>query len=272
MLENYTFVACNNPSNTRRDGVGLFYKNDLPLKIRMDLAFDESIVAELIFGRKKIFFTALYRRLSCTHGSQEFFKFLIELKTLYESLKKENTYCIFVSGDFNGHSKLWWKNGDTNAEGNEIEQLTSWLGLNQLIQEPIHFEPHRNPSCIDLIFTQTIEKAKANYLTQVGHEIANNQIGQKTYWKLVNRIMNKCKAPKIPPILFDNKFITDCKDKATIFARFFTQQCQALFHGSTLPPFSHLTHSRFDHVTIASEEITSLIRSLNKGKASGPDK
>ena len=55
MLENYIFVACNNPSNTRRGTVGLFYKNDLPLEIRMDLAFDESIVAEIIFGWKRIF-------------------------------------------------------------------------------------------------------------------------------------------------------------------------------------------------------------------------
>ena len=83
--------------------------------------------------------------------------------------------------------------------------------------------------------------------------------------------MNKCKTRKIHPILSDNEFIIDCKDKATIFARFFTQQCQPLFNGSTLPRFSHLTNSRFDHVTISSGEIPSPIRPLNKVKASGPD-
>ena len=41
MLENCNFVLYNNPSNTRRRGVGLFYKNDLPIKIRNDLSFDE---------------------------------------------------------------------------------------------------------------------------------------------------------------------------------------------------------------------------------------
>ena len=133
MSENYIFVACNNPSNTIIGGVGLFYKNDLPLKIRMDLAFDESNVAELILGQRKNFFTALYKS-PYTHGSPEFFKFLNELETLYESLKKENPYCIFISGDFNGHSKFWWKDGDTNVESSEIEQLTSRLGLNQLFQ------------------------------------------------------------------------------------------------------------------------------------------
>ena len=111
----------------------MFYKTDLPLKIRMDLAFDESIVAELIFGRKKIFFTALHKNPSYTHGSPEFFNFLNELENLYESLKKENPYCIFISGDFTGHSNLWWKDGDTNDEWSETDHLTSRLGLNQLI-------------------------------------------------------------------------------------------------------------------------------------------
>ena len=45
MLNNFTFVACNNPNNTRRGGVGLFYNTGLLLKIRYDLAIDESIVA-----------------------------------------------------------------------------------------------------------------------------------------------------------------------------------------------------------------------------------
>ena len=54
--DEYTFVPVNNPTNTRRGGVGLFYKNSLPLIIRNDLSFGESIVVEVKFGRKKIFF------------------------------------------------------------------------------------------------------------------------------------------------------------------------------------------------------------------------
>ena len=53
MLENYTFIPRNNPLNVKHGGVGLFYKNTLPVKIRNDLSFDETIVLELKFGRKK---------------------------------------------------------------------------------------------------------------------------------------------------------------------------------------------------------------------------
>ena len=114
LLENYTFVACNNPLDTRRGGVELFYKNDLPIKIRRDLAYDETIVAELKFGRKKIFFTVLYRSPSFNHGTPEFSKFLNDLESLNESIKNENPYYTFISGDFNGHSKIWWNDGDSS--------------------------------------------------------------------------------------------------------------------------------------------------------------
>ena len=53
LLKDYIFVHSKNPTNTRHGGVGLFYKNSLPIKIRNDLSFDESIVVELKFGRKK---------------------------------------------------------------------------------------------------------------------------------------------------------------------------------------------------------------------------
>ena len=46
----YTFIPANKPNNTRHGGVGLFYKNSLPLKVRNDLSFEESIVVELKFS------------------------------------------------------------------------------------------------------------------------------------------------------------------------------------------------------------------------------
>ena len=55
LLNGYIFVPANNPANTRRGGVGIFYKNSLHIVVRNDLSFDESTVVELKFGRKKYF-------------------------------------------------------------------------------------------------------------------------------------------------------------------------------------------------------------------------
>ena len=60
---------------------------------------------------------------------------------------------MFFTGDFNGHSQYWWSDGSSTPEGREIDDLTCRLGLSQLISEPTNFEPNKNPSCIDLIFT-----------------------------------------------------------------------------------------------------------------------
>ena len=107
MLNDYTFEPANHPANTRRGGVGLFFKNSLPVVIRKDLSFDESIVIELKFGRKKVFFTVLYRSPSFDHSSPEFQTFLLNFRNLYSKIKAENPFATYFTGDFNAHSQFW---------------------------------------------------------------------------------------------------------------------------------------------------------------------
>ena len=95
----------------------------------------------------------LYRSPSFQHNTPEFQDFLLNFKTLYSKIKAENPFAIFFTGDFNGHSQLWWPGGDTNPEGREIEDLFTSLNLTQIISEPTNFEPGKKPSCIDLIVT-----------------------------------------------------------------------------------------------------------------------
>ena len=83
--------------------------------------------------------------------------------------------------------------------------------------------------------------------------------------------MNKCKAPKIPPIITNNIFIINCKIKALKFAEYFSQQCRPIINDSMLPNLSYVTDSRLDIIHLSSDEILSLIRNLNIGKATGPD-
>ena len=53
---------------------------------------------------------------------------------------------MFITGDFNAHSKLWWTGGDTTKEGQDINDLFSSLNLSQVISEPTNFTPHKNPT------------------------------------------------------------------------------------------------------------------------------
>ena len=55
---------------------------------------------------------------------------------------------------------------------------------------------------------------KLSYLTNLGDKLNNPNTSQKYYWKIINRVMNKCRTPKLPPILVNNMFIINCKEKA----------------------------------------------------------
>ena len=106
LINDYTFVPANNPANIRHGGVGLFFKNSLPVIVRNDLSFDESVVIELKFARKKIFFTTLYRSPAFNHTSSKFQVFLSNFKSLHSKIQGENPFATFFIGDFNAHSQF----------------------------------------------------------------------------------------------------------------------------------------------------------------------
>ena len=84
---------------------------------------------------------------------------------------------------------------------------------------------------------EAIEKSKKKYLLKLGDKLTNNSTGQKSYWKIVNNLLNKCKIPRIPPLLIADKFVTCCKEKATLFNNFFVAQCQPFQNTSDIPVF-----------------------------------
>ena len=137
-------------------GVGLFYRSNLPIKVRSDLSFPECIVVELKVKRKSLFYTTLYRSPAYNNNYPEINLFLENFKNLYSKIQVEKPLAMFFSGDFNAHSISWWPDGKNNHEGKKLEELFTTLGLHQLIHEPTNFEPKKNPSCIDLILYSTV--------------------------------------------------------------------------------------------------------------------
>ena len=118
---------------------------------------------------------------------------------------------------------------------------------------------------------QAVEDAKTSYLRNLGDKLHNQHSNGKSYWKIINKVLNRSKAPKIPPLLVDNKFILDCKKKATLFTKFFCKQCSLICNNSVLPPISYKTNNRIDKFPISSENILTILHKLNANKATGPD-
>ena len=68
---------------------------------------------------------------------------------------------------------------------------------------------------------QAVERAKSSYLMKLGNEINDPNTSHKSYWKVLNRVMNKCRSPKIPPLRVNNLFVTISKIKARFLNDFF---------------------------------------------------
>ena len=62
-----------------------------------------------------------------------------------------------------------------------------------------------------------IEDAKQKYLKKIGQTLSNPNTGQKTYWSLMNKILDIVSIPIIPPLLENDIFVLDFTTKAEIF-------------------------------------------------------
>ena len=118
---------------------------------------------------------------------------------------------------------------------------------------------------------QAVENAKLSHLTNLGNKVKDPNISQKTYWKIINSVMNKCRAPKIPPLLVNNLFVLISRVKARYFNDFFSKQCTPIINNNVLPALSFLTYKRIDNVTVENKEIISLVGNINPNKAMGSD-
>ena len=68
---------------------------------------------------------------------------------------------------------------------------------------------------------KAVETAKLSYLTYMGKKLNNPNTCQKSYWKIINKVMNKCTAPKIPPLLVKVTFVLNYREKANLLSDFF---------------------------------------------------
>ena len=117
-----------------------------------------------------------------------------------------------------------------------------------------------------------ITSTKDLYYNNLAKILNNPLLQAKTYWSILKTFYNNKKIPIIPPLLIDNKFVTDIQTKANIFNKFFADQCTPLKNGSVLPKSqTALTQSILCTLHFDEEELMKIIRNLNVHKAHGYD-
>ena len=148
--------------NVRNGGVCLYYKENLPIKERTDLQIiPETIVAEIKFKRKKIFFI-----LSYCHPNlpiEVFNDYISAMEKILISIRKENPTMIILTGDYNAKSPLFLEHDPDTREGRIMSDLLLSNNFEELINEPTHLRDSGSQSCIDLICTD-----QPHYFTNSG--------------------------------------------------------------------------------------------------------
>ena len=115
------------------------------------------------------------------------------------------------------------------------------------------------------------ENAKRKYFLKAGKTLASPGASSKTYWSLINSVLNKAKIPIIPPLLENGLFVTDFTKKAQLFNDYFILQCTTIDTGSVIPQHTPETTTLINDFIISEEKILNIIRSLNSNKAHGWD-
>ena len=122
-ISGYNLIRSDHPSNNKRYGVCIYYKNFLHLRVLSIQYLQEYINFELNIGGKICNFISLYRSLSQTQDKFE--KFIDDLESNLETLCQNNLFLVVLIGDLNAKSKYWYSYGKSSYEGNEIENETT---------------------------------------------------------------------------------------------------------------------------------------------------
>ena len=151
-IPGYTLILIRSghPSNTKRGGVCIYYKRSLLLRVINIGYLHECLSFDLQIGDKICNFVALYR--SPSQSQDDFETFVDNFKMTLELLAQKNPFLLTAIGDFNANSSNWYNKDKVSFEGNTTENVTSQLGLHQIINEPTHILPNSS-SCMNLIFT-----------------------------------------------------------------------------------------------------------------------
>ena len=116
-----------------------------------------------------------------------------------------------------------------------------------------------------------IKSTKETYYSTLGNKLPDPRVGQKDFWNVYKKVVNKKRNTNIPPIIHDGVFISNFKRKAEIFNQYFANQCKINQNGSFLPPFSPKTNVSLSRVSINKAQIIIIINNFNANKAHGCD-
>ena len=171
-VDGYSIIRPDHTSDSKRDGVCLYYKESLGVKIINLLSHNECILCEVFIKNCKGFIAVMYRSPSKNNYQ---FKKLSSFDDLLNEITLSNLLFYLILGDFSAKSPTWWDDGTISIEGTQLDALSSFHGLHQIIKEPTHLMEN-SASCIDLVITDQPDLVIDSGVHPSLHANCNHQI------------------------------------------------------------------------------------------------
>ena len=104
------------------------------------------------------------------------------------------------------------------------------------------------------------------------NKFAVNRINPKCYWSILKSFLSNKKIPCVPPLIHNNLFVVEFKEKTELFNSFFAKQCTYIETGSSLPTQLFCrTNESLNTINFTEDGILNVIRKLDPSKAHGHD-
>ena len=121
------------------------------------------------------------------------------------------------------------------------------------------------------IVTNEIRKSKKEQIDKLTENINNNTNCSKDWWKTLKAFIKPNQTSSIPPLNVNGDIYSDNTDKATILNDYFTEQSSLDDSNANLPADLNIPDFTLNSISITANEVESVLKALQTGKASGPD-
>ena len=120
-----------------------------------------------------------------------------------------------------------------------------------------------------------VEKSKNNYYSKLSQKLSDKNTSSKTYWWILETILNDKKILCITPAFHDNMIVIDFREKYVfclyflyLFDTCFPEQCWVpKSNNELLNNLPFLTEKRLSTIQISNDNIIKKINNLNANKA-----
>ncbi len=124
------------------------------------------------------------------------------------------------------------------------------------------------------IVKREIRVAITRYNEGLKNDLGDKTTNIKRFWSIMKKLYGAKMKSGVPTLISGNQYHSTDVEKAEHFANYFADQCSLPDppDGFALPPMHYLTNERLSDVYFDTAEVWDIMRKLNPGKSSGPDK